>query len=1248
MNSKNFLLIWFLIYLKVILFKHAETSGTHRFTIGAVLSSKQSREDFLKEMEIVQRELPANVVVQAKTVPMHTNPIQTANEVCSNLIPHQVHTVVVSHLPDLYTNKTFVTTDQNSASSVSFTCGFLGIPVISISNRNSALSDKQLHRTFLRTVPAFTNQAKIWLLLLRRLRYNNFILIHRADQEGLSALSKLNEWAHKLKMHMERVIAFESIFSGLKKDRNFIDDDKKFEQFYNRKNDNNNDNNFDEIISIPSVDNQVSQFSYNGTQLRTKFENVLRSTNCRVFLLYANTPEEAMYVIRVARSLNMFSPGFVWILSEQSLLSPSLAGAQLSDIPEGVLATKLSSKASQERSHIKDAVRLITNSLKKLTNEIENIASNSPPSDCNTTSYQNWGLGLKMLQLLRSEVINNGSTGRLAFDYKGDRLETEYEIVNIQYQKTNTDTKIEKKIVGLYYHNNLANMTQLQVNLSDIKWPGGVQEQPLGYFVPTHLNIVTLPEQPFVEKRKVLLKDKSKEYDLQQNIKDNYFNNNVNQIKMHHITNDSLNLNSINNLNKFLTINNTETPDYLLVQRSTSKLQYLCKSNEVHCPHYNQTTETTDHYCCSGYCIDLLLRIADALNFTFNLYQVQDLSYGSKKYLENRVEWNGLIGELLSKRADMAIGTLTINPERAKVIDFSKPFKYQGIGMLQLRVSKGTRLASFLQPFHGNLWILVLFSVHVVGLVLFLLDRLSPFGQSKFDENNEFNESDTCVNTDIDNSKTRASSSLAQQQTSQNINSFLKRKQSALSSLHNLFTSIDDSCGHDEEPGERPLTLSGAIWFSWGVLLNSGVGEKTPRSFSARVLGMVWAGFAMIVVASYTANLTAFLVLDSSETQIQNLDDARLRNPAEGFTYGTVKDSNVDLYFRGQIVLSNMYRLMEENNRATAQEAIDAVKKGDMNVFFWDSPRLEYEASRDCDLVISGETFGRSGYGIALQKNSFWTERVTLQILRLIESGFMETLDNKWILRTDKQCDKDLEGFPTTLGLENMAGVFKLVGVGILVSCGLIFIEITYKRKRLNRIRSLTSAKRCALTWRMKVKQRKETNTLRAKTISHTNIETKPNLENKKKTKAQNHQNKKNDNYNLQPNYSNYITNQQIYPFTVEQGVNDLRLMDSNKSAYLHHSGNPNVISPTFMNSSVNNLTNIKNKAGGFNQTPMPAAYNRSANSSAQIIRRTPGPPVKLKRADMYIATRPNKETYNDFDIPPPPPPPSHHRRGFK
>lgn len=109
---------------------------------------------------------------------------------------------------------------------------------------------------------------------------------------------------------------------------------------------------------------------------------------------------------------------------------------------------------------------------------------------------------------------------------------------------------------------------------------------------------------------------------------------------------------------------------------------------------------------------------------------------------------------------------------------------------------------------------MVLLSVHVVAFVLYLLDRFSPFGRFKL-------------------SKT-------------------------------------------ENTEEDALNLSRALWFTWGVLLNSGIGEGTPRSFSARVLGMVWAGFAMIMVASYTANLAAFLVLDRPEASISGINDARV------------------------------------------------------------------------------------------------------------------------------------------------------------------------------------------------------------------------------------------------------------------------------------------------------------------------------------------------------------------------------------
>ena len=52
----------------------------------------------------------------------------------------------------------------------------------------------------------------------------------------------------------------------------------------------------------------------------------------------------------------------------------------------------------------------------------------------------------------------------------------------------------------------------------------------------------------------------------------------------------------------------------------------------------------------------------------------------------------------------------------------------------------------------------------------------------------------------------------------------------------------------------------------------------------------------------------------------------QLRNPMENFTYATVKGSSVDMYFRRQVELSNMYRTMEGKHYNNPEEAIEAVK----------------------------------------------------------------------------------------------------------------------------------------------------------------------------------------------------------------------------------------------------------------------------------------------------------------------------------
>ena len=115
----------------------------------------------------------------------------------------------------------------------------------------------------------------------------------------------------------------------------------------------------------------------------------------------------------------------------------------------------------------------------------------------------------------------------------------------------------------------------------------------------------------------------------------------------------------------------------------------------VDCPEYyfhsNSTVSSPErgNYCCRGYCMDLLRELSATSNFTYSLYVSMGGDYGELERNNNtgKQEWTGLIGELVAERADLIVAPLTINPERAGVMEFSKPFKYQGITILQKRVS---------------------------------------------------------------------------------------------------------------------------------------------------------------------------------------------------------------------------------------------------------------------------------------------------------------------------------------------------------------------------------------------------------------------------------------------------------------------------------------------------------------------------------------------------------------------------------
>ena len=108
----------------------------------------------------------------------------------------------------------------------------------------------------------------------------------------------------------------------------------------------------------------------------------------------------------------------------------------------------------------------------------------------------------------------------------------------------------------------------------------------------------------------------------------------------------------------------------------------------------------------------------------------------------------------VTQKADLAIGSMTINYARESVIDFTKPFMNLGISImfkvcvlvaragllllfkrsdklrtdyLQVPSKPPARLFSFMKPLTLDIWLYVLVAYALVSLTMFLVSRFSPY-----------------------------------------------------------------------------------------------------------------------------------------------------------------------------------------------------------------------------------------------------------------------------------------------------------------------------------------------------------------------------------------------------------------------------------------------------------------------------------------------------------------------------------------
>ncbi|XP_045131518.1 glutamate receptor ionotropic, delta-1-like [Portunus trituberculatus] len=147
----------------------------------------------------------------------------------------------------------------------------------------------------------------------------------------------------------------------------------------------------------------------------------------------------------------------------------------------------------------------------------------------------------------------------------------------------------------------------------------------------------------------------------------------------------------------------------------------LVVASAVHWPPHIMVTPGTDGVLTLSLAMGNVMQVlSQTLNFTYSVITPEDQSWGSER---PNGSWTGMVGQVVEKKADIALGPFGIKLSRSRVVDFTESLYFDDRAILAKKGEPEIDPWGFLYPLTDSVWAALAGVLAVVCLMLGIVSR---------------------------------------------------------------------------------------------------------------------------------------------------------------------------------------------------------------------------------------------------------------------------------------------------------------------------------------------------------------------------------------------------------------------------------------------------------------------------------------------------------------------------------------------